>query len=61
MPASGARTGTTPTRPQPTGDGRVGTRYLTCHHESPANPTLRPAGGHPLYWCSDCKRYRRRA
>ncbi len=56
MPSSGARSGTTPSRPRPAGSGRVGKRVLTCGHEARGNPQIcRPgAGNRDRYWCPSC-------
>lgn len=49
MPASGARSGTTPSRPAPAGTGQVGPTLLTCGHETHAWPLT--TGAKVLYAC----------
>lgn len=51
MPASGARSGTTPARQPPAGDGRVGPTLLGCGHSTHDKPLV--TGPKTLYECPE--------
>ena len=63
MPASGARSGTVPSRTsRGAGDGRVVLHRLTCGHPSPTMPSFRPKGEarRARYWCATCNAFKAR-
>lgn len=61
MPSSGARSGTPPKRPAPSGDGVVASDMvrLRCRHLTKKSAAV--SGKKTMWWCDECQSFQQKS